>query len=75
MAQLHLYLPDDVTERIKARASSEGVSLSKYLATIVSREAGLDEWPPGYFQTAIGGWLGSLERPPQGEFEKRDSFD
>jgi hypothetical protein len=75
MPQLHLYLPDDLAERIKKKAGQEGLSLSKYLASIVTRDCGLDEWPPGYFEKVVGKWKGNLERPPQGKLEKRDSFD
>jgi hypothetical protein len=30
------------------------------------------EWPPGFFEATAGQWVGDLERPPQGEFEKRE---
>jgi len=29
-------------------------------------------WPPGFFEATAGQWVGDLERPPQGEFEKRE---
>ncbi len=75
MPQLHLYLPNELAERIKTKADREGVSMSKYLASVVTRDCGHDDWPPGYFEKVVGKWKGSLERPPQGKLKKRDSFD
>jgi hypothetical protein len=31
-------------------------------------------WPPGFFEATAGQWVGDLERPPQGEFEKREEL-
>ena len=31
-------------------------------------------WPPGFFENTAGKWVGELERPPQGEFEKREEL-
>jgi hypothetical protein len=31
-------------------------------------------WPPGFFEPTAGQWVGDLERPPQGEFEKREEL-
>ena len=31
-------------------------------------------WPPGFFESTAGKWVGELERPPQGEFEKREEL-
>ena len=28
-------------------------------------------WPAGFFENTAGQWVGELERPPQGDFEKR----
>ena len=74
MPQLHFYLPDDVVERIKQKAASRGLSVSRYVAEIVRREVG-DEWPEGYFERVVGCWEGEpLVRPEQGEFEERDEL-
>jgi hypothetical protein len=75
MAQLHLYVPDKVADRLKQKAEHDGVSLSKYLASVVMRECGIDEWPPAYFETVVGRWKGGLQRPPQATVENRDFFD
>jgi hypothetical protein len=29
-------------------------------------------WPPGFFEATAGQWVGDLDRPPQGAFEKRE---
>ena len=72
MPQLHLYVPDDVAETAKSRAKAAGKSLSSYLADLVVREVAGD-WPEGFFEEVVGGWKGELlERPDQGEFEKRE---
>ena len=31
-------------------------------------------WPPGFIESTAGAWVGELERPPQGEFEKREEL-
>jgi hypothetical protein len=31
-------------------------------------------WPPGFFEATAGKWVGDLERPPQGDFEKREEL-
>lgn len=74
MAQLHFYIPDQVAEKVKAKAEHAHLSVSKYLAELVKREVS-EEWPEDYFDL-FGKWEGgSLERPKQGEYEKRVEFD
>jgi hypothetical protein len=74
MPQLHLYVPDDVAERLREKAKAKNMSLSKYLSEIVQRET-QSGWPEGYFEEVIGGWQGEpLERPPQLELEEREPF-
>lgn len=72
MAQLHFYVPDDVAKRIQEKAKATNLSVSRYLAEIVKREAGGGNlWPEGYFEL-FGTWEGGpLVRPPQGEYEDR----
>lgn len=74
MAQLHFYIPDLLAEKVKTKAEHEHLSVSKYLAELVKREVS-DQWPEDYFDL-FGKWEGeSLERPNQGEYEKRVEFD
>jgi len=71
MPQMHLYVSKDIAKEVKHRASSKGVSTSRYLADLVRREVA-DEWPPGFFEEVIGGWVGEpLERPEQLPLEER----
>jgi hypothetical protein len=72
MARLHVYVPDDVAERAKARAKAAGKSLSGYLADLVLHDVA-GEWPEGFFEEVAGGWKGEpLERPDQGRIERRE---
>ena len=65
MPQLHFYVPDEVARSLRARARSLGLSLSRYLATLMRREIG-EGWPEGYFDDIAGGWQGKpLRRPRQ----------
>ena len=32
------------------------------------------DWPPGFFEQTAGAWQGELERPPQGDYEKREDL-
>ena len=72
MAQLHCYVPDDVAEQAQKKARESGLSLSRYLAELVKRDAGASgAWPEGYFEL-FGQWQGApLSRAPQGGFEAR----
>jgi hypothetical protein len=68
MPQLHLYVPETTAEALKRQAQTRGVSLSKYLAEILTREV-TDGWPEGYFDNL--GWEGDLTRPAQPGLETR----
>jgi len=70
-----LYIPDDLAERIQREAQSADMSVSRYLAELVRREMSPD-WPEGYFDEVVGGWVGeALERPPQGNLEQREPLE
>ena len=74
MPQLHLYLDSQKADEVKRRAASEGLSVSRYLARLVSASL-IDAWPNSYFDTVVGGWQGELvERDDQPYFEERDAF-
>jgi len=72
MTQLHCYVPEDIAQQAQRRAEQSGLSLSRYLAELVKRDAGVSaSWPEGYFDL-FGKWEGEpLERPPQLALEKR----
>ena len=74
MAQIHFYVPSQIEIELRQRAKSHGVSLSRYVAEVVTRDIG-EGWPKGYFEEVVGGWRGEpLVRPPQGEAERRDEL-
>ncbi len=72
MPQLHCYVPEEIAQQAHLRAEQSGLSLSRYLAELVKRDAQVSSgWPEGYFDI-FGKWEGApLERPPQGEFTER----
>lgn len=49
MPQLHFYVPDDVAEQIRRRASQAHQTVSRYVAELVKRDAS-PGWPEGYFE-------------------------
>ncbi|MCX5919123.1 MAG: hypothetical protein NTX30_20905 [Deltaproteobacteria bacterium] len=72
MTQLLIEVPDPVAEKLRRRAGAQGLTVSQYLANLLCRELS-EEWPPGFFEEVVGGWLGEpLERPPQWAYEHRE---
>jgi len=72
MAQVHCYVPDDVASKLSKKAKKSHLSVSKYLARLVKKDIA-SEWPPGYFEQVFGQWEGErLQRPEQGDYERRD---
>lgn len=75
MAQLHLYLPEELAETVRQRAAARGQSVSAYLAGLVRGQLA-DAWPEGYFESVVGGWVGEpLQRPEPLDVETREDFD
>ena len=71
MPQLHLYVPEEVAVKLRECAKVRGVSLSKYLAEVVSKEAAVG-WPAGYFESVVGSWRGDVPKiddPPPADQE------
>ena len=75
MAQLHCYVPEEIAQQAQRRATQSGLSLSRYLAELVKRDASASAgWPEGYFDI-FGKWEGApLERPTSMPLEKRLEF-
>jgi ribbon-helix-helix CopG family protein len=75
MAQLHFYVPEEIAEELRRRAEARGLSTSKFIAELVTKELDGD-WPPGFFEEVVGAWKGEpLERPEQLPYEKREELD
>ena len=71
MAQLYFYVPDEISRKLKEKAKSKNLSLSKYLARIVKKEIDTG-WPEGYFDEVCGNWEGDfpeIERPKPEKLE------
>ena len=75
MPQLHMYVPEAVASELRKKAKREKLSLSKYLASVVTRDAVADEWPEGYFEKVAGSWQGEFPEIADLPPEIRDSFD
>ncbi len=74
MPQLHCYVKEELADKLQMKAQQAHLSVSKYLALLVEKEVEA-QWPEGYFEL-FGSWNGDpLERPSQGEYEQRSSFD
>ena len=74
MPQLHCYVQDELAKKLQDKAQQAHLSVSKYLSLLIEKEVD-SQWPEGYFER-LGGWEGdTLERPDQGEYEQRLSFD
>ena len=68
MAQVTIYLPDELAERLRREAKKAGTSLSGYIAALANRKPGrATRWPVG-FEQLYGSWEGEFpeveELPP-----------
>lgn len=64
MPQLHFTVDEQTAKRLQREAKKRGLSVSKYLSTIIARDVG-GAWPTGYLDTVIGSCAGSaLVEPP-----------
>ena len=58
MAQLALYIEDQLAERLNKAAKASGKSKSKWVADAIKRSL-QDQWPEGFFDLA-GSWKGDI---------------
>ncbi len=64
MAQLNLYVPEDLAARLKREARRVRQPLSRYvLALLLTRTETGQAWPPGYFETTCGFLKEDLPEP------------
>lgn len=54
MPQLHLYVSNDLAQKIQQEAEAADMSVSGYLASLVKREVVAD-WPDRFFEEIVGG--------------------
>jgi hypothetical protein len=75
MAQLHFYIPDDLAERVKARAAQARMPVSRYVAELVKREVG-SGWPKDYFKRiASRSSAAVIVHEPSGPPEERQPLE
>jgi hypothetical protein len=72
MAQVTLYLSDDLEKRLKREARRAKKSLSAFISELALRKLKPEQWPAG-FEGLYGSWQGDFptpEDPPPEEREK-----
>jgi hypothetical protein len=63
MPQLHFTVDEQTAKRIEHEAKRRGLTVSKYLATVVIRDVAT-AWPAGYLDEVVGSCKGaSLSEP------------
>ena len=76
MAQVTIYIPNDLESKIKEKASSLNISISKFISTLLEQKV-QNEWSSSSRKLA-GTWddLPSLQevRADQGQDAKREAF-
>lgn len=81
MAQLAVYIDDNLSKKLEKATKSSGKSKSKWIAEAIERSLD-DQWPQGFFNLA-GSWKddeGPEEilrriREDTGTFEKREELN
>jgi len=73
MAQVTIYLPDDLAERLRREAKRSGRSLSAYIAELADRKPPRRKWPPG-FERLYGSWKGRFPDIEDLPAEERESL-
>lgn len=71
MAQLTIYLPEDLIQEARKRASKEEQSVSAWIAELVRRETTGKAWPKSFVDllTHGGGDLVEPDDPPPEDIE------
>jgi len=71
VAQITIYVPDDVARRLKREARQAKKSLSQYLTELASGKKARTGWPAGFFELQ-GSCRGALELPEDPPPEEPD---
>lgn len=77
MAQLNLYVTDELAARLKAEALQAKLPLSRYVVGQLTKRDG-DAWPDGFFEEKCGFWQGEfpeIEDLPAEPLGEMDSFE
>ena len=62
MAQVTIYIPDDLESELRREAKRAGRSLSSLVVDLARRQLRPTGWPPG-FADMFGAWRGEFEEP------------
>ena len=54
MAQLNLYVPNDLASTLKTEANAARIPLSRYVLSLLSDRESESKWPPNYFDRTCG---------------------
>lgn len=73
MAQLNVYVPDELEEKIKSVAQQEGKSVSSFLAELIRDKFAPKEWKKDFLKV-LGRWEGELPEVERKPSQKRDEF-
>ncbi len=60
MAQLNVYLPNDIDTAIRKAAKKQRQSLSAFLASLVKSYLSQAEWQKNFFTKVAGQWQGDF---------------
>lgn len=63
MAQVTLYLPDKVADRLKRAARKSGQSVSAFVTALAERQLSPGKWPPS-LERLYGEWEGDFAIGP-----------
>lgn len=73
MAQLTIYIPDELERKIREQAKREGKSLSSFVADLTRQAVAPDAWSDA-FLALYGAWEGELVEPSDPPPETRDEL-
>ncbi len=74
MAQLNLYIPDELEEKIREKAQKEGKSISAFVADLVNENISPTEWTKDFVAT-FGAWEGEFPEIIALPMEKRERIE
>lgn len=73
MAQLNVYVTDELEEKIKSVAQQEGKSVSSFLAELVRERFAPKTWKKDFLKI-LGKWEGDVPNIDRSTSQKRDEF-
>jgi hypothetical protein len=75
MAQLNVYMADDLEQKIRREAKRLGKSISAYLQDLAIKESGqIKGWKKNFFVHVAGGWQGNFPKISRNLPEERDDL-